>query len=236
MTNDRLERLERLARLHADGLLTTSEFQREKKRLLEDQFGETHSADVPARRTVATVVVVAGLLLLLFGLAAWFAPRLIATRSKPDAVVTARAKGAPSPPPSTSVKAAGPATSRAPAAVAKPAPAPVTLRPLRDADSEQLDMGCMCAFSRGDEALLQISANTAVLRPQGRLLISRISDATFERMYGDRGQFTAGDYTVRVRPRASSEPGFDGHRTLATLTVSSGQERTEISGQWLCGC
>lgn len=230
--NDRLDRLERLARLHAEGLLSTSEFEHEKKRLLDDEG--TRPAASTVRPALAIVAVIVGLLVL--GLAGWLGPQLVSTPSKPGSVWGAKARRSPPPQAPTLAKAAEPSTLSPPAPVAKSAPAAITLRAVRDADSEQLDMGCMCAFNRGDEALLQISANTAVLRPQGRLMISRISDATFERMYGDRGQFTAGGYTVRVRPRGSSRPGFDGHSTTATLTVSRGQERTEISGQWLCGC
>jgi hypothetical protein len=117
-----------------------------------------------------------------------------------------------------------------------PTRAEIALGPLSDADGNELEMGCMGAFSVGKRNLLMVSGGLLVFRPEGTRVLAPVSNAQFESFQQDDAVYTYDGYRLTLRARGPSEPGFDGHRVNAVLTISKGTNATSFKGKWGFGC
>lgn len=159
---------------------------------------------------------------------------LLARDPQPEDAVTAQ------PPPS---KDGG--NSAAPAAVkdekisppvSTPKAADISMGRLTDADSNDLEMGCMGSFTNDKNDILYVSGGTLVFRPDGKRILASIPDAEFQAFASDDATFNAEGYRIRLAPRGVTEPGYDGHSVKAVLTVSKGTLATSFNGTWGFGC
>lgn len=113
---------------------------------------------------------------------------------------------------------------------------PVILNALNDTDLETLTSGCMCSFGQDHVDFLYLNADMAMLRPNGRLLVSPMDSSTFERLYNDGGAFQAKGYALNVEPFGPSESGYEVHASQSRLTIATGGQSRTIEGRWICAC
>ncbi|WP_439567676.1 hypothetical protein [Sphingopyxis sp.] len=112
----------------------------------------------------------------------------------------------------------------------------ISMDRLTDADSNDLEMGCMGSFTNGKNDILYVSGGTLVFRPDGKRVLASVSDAEFQAFASDDATFNAEGYRIRLAPRGATEPGYDGHSVKAVLTVSKGTLATSFNGTWGFGC
>lgn len=120
--------------------------------------------------------------------------------------------------------------------VATPKAADISMDRLTDADSNDLEMGCMGSFTNDKNDILYVSGGTLVFRPDGKRILASVSDAEFEAFASDDATFNAEGYRIRLAPRGVTEPGYDGHSVKAVLTISKGTLATSFNGTWGFGC
>jgi hypothetical protein len=159
---------------------------------------------------------------------------LLARDPQPDEAVIA-----PAPLPKDNRDTATPAASEEKEAlppISTPKAVNISMGQLTDADSNDLEMGCMGSFTNGKNDILYVSGGTLVFRPDGKRILASVSDAEFQAFASDDATFNVEGYHIRLAPRGVTEPGYDGHSLKAVLTVSKGTVATSFNGTWGFGC
>lgn len=140
-----------------------------------------------------------------------------------------------------------PQTNQTTAPVDAPAPTPsptpvattgaIALDPLSEADQLTLGTGCSCSFVHGEDTLLEIANNKAMLRIGGKLETCAISEAQTAALSGGTGTFECAGYTVAMKGKGKVEQGKNDDQGVdATLTISRGGESRAYDGSMACAC
>jgi hypothetical protein len=116
---------------------------------------------------------------------------------------------------------------------------PFRLKPLTEADSNKVGMGCRCSFSMpGSSSELVIAGgdDLAVFRPNGSLRVCALGADHLQAMVDGDARIDCGSSRLLIKEYGPKRPGFDGHSSAAKLTViHSGGERV-FDGTWGCYC
>lgn len=118
-----------------------------------------------------------------------------------------------------------------------PSPAVIALDPLSEADQLTLGTGCSCSFVHGDDTLIEVANNKAMLRIGGTLETCAITEAQATALSGGTGSFECEGYTIAMQGKGEVEQGQnDDQGRDATLTISLGGQSRVYQGAMACAC
>ena len=111
----------------------------------------------------------------------------------------------------------------------------ITLSQIEDLDVAKIEPGAGCSFSVDDGYYLLTNFDQALIKIGREATVHNLTDDAGKRLFEGASRFSVGKYLVDIERRGPEEQLYEGSVVPATLIITEGSARGELTGIWGCG-